>query len=90
MYTYMFIDVRNKKVGIFIFNQSPNTYLCERQGESSLSCEPKMEDVWSRDCVCMVGVAGDWIRERFEPPDAMKMTDAERKILLARLIRSTM
>ena len=41
-------------------------------------------------CVMCFLLLGDWIRERVEPPDAMKMTDAERKILMARLIRSSM
>ncbi|CAI8017570.1 2-oxoglutarate dehydrogenase, mitochondrial [Geodia barretti] len=31
----------------------------------------------------------DWIRQRFEPPGVFQMTDEEKKILLARLIRST-
>ena len=34
--------------------------------------------------------SGDWIRERVEPPNAMNMSDEQRKRLLARLIRSTM
>lgn len=38
-------------------------------------------------CTCNIG---DWIRERFEPPDARKLTDEQRKKLLERLIRSTM
>ena len=35
-------------------------------------------------------MTGDWIRERVEPPNAMQITDTDRKKLLARLIRSTM
>ena len=33
--------------------------------------------------------AGDWIRERFEKPGVMKLTEEEKKVLLARLVRST-
>ena len=32
---------------------------------------------------------GDWIRERVEPPGVFQMTNDEKKILLARLVRST-
>ena len=47
--------------------------------------------VWEQDhsviylCIC----AGDWIRERFEKPGVMKLTEEEKKVLLARLVRST-
>ena len=40
-------------------------------------------------CVQHVYVVGDWIRKRFEPPGVFQMTDGEKKILLARLVRST-
>jgi len=33
--------------------------------------------------------AGDWIRERFETPEAMKLTKEKKELLLNRLIRST-
>ena len=38
---------------------------------------------------CVHLYVGDWIRQRFEPPGVFQMTDEEKKILLARLIRST-
>lgn len=34
-------------------------------------------------------IAGNWIRERIEPPGIFQMTDEEKRILLARLVRST-
>ena len=40
-------------------------------------------------CVYICIYVGDWIRQRFEPPGVFQMTDEEKKILLARLIRST-
>ena len=44
--------------------------------------------------VCMAYVfdlyVGDWIRERFEAPNAMQISDQNKKDLLSRLIRSTM
>ena len=34
-------------------------------------------------------VLGEWIRSKFEPPGVFQMTNEEKKILLARLVRST-
>ena len=39
--------------------------------------------------VLYVCLSGDWIRGFFETPDAMNMTEEEKRILLARLVRAT-
>ena len=44
---------------------------------------------FSYRCCIDVYCVGDWIRERVEPPGVFQMTNEEKKILLARLVRST-
>ena len=47
--------------------------------------------VWEQDhsVIYLCACTGDWIRERFEKPGVMKLTEEEKKVLLARLVRST-